>query len=81
MQDWTRMETRLTYTHHGITISVGDLIPVWGGVIVTNIVRYPYHKFWSVEYDLLQDNASFSRRAHKFVKLTTDLLNWKAEHT
>jgi hypothetical protein len=62
------METRLTYTLHGITISVGDLLPVWGGTIVTNIVRYPYHKFWSVEYQLLQENIAFSRRAHELTK-------------
>jgi hypothetical protein len=62
------METRLTYTLRDITISVGDLIPIQGGVIITKIVRYPFHNRWSVEYTLLQEDFSWSRKAHQFVK-------------
>jgi len=62
------METRLTYTLRDITISVGDLIPIQGGVIVTKIIKYPHHNFWSIEYQLLQEDFGWSRKAHEFVK-------------
>lgn len=64
------METRLTYTLRDITISVGDLIPIQGGVIITKIVKYPHQspREWSIEYQLLQEDFSWSRKAHELTK-------------
>ena len=62
------METRLTYTLRDIIISVGDLIPIQGGIIITKIVKYPNHNQWSIEYDLLQEDFSWSRKAHELAK-------------
>jgi hypothetical protein len=62
------METHLTYTLRGITIKVGDLLPTQGGVIVTKIVKYPRHNFWTVEYILLQEDFGWSRKAHELAK-------------
>lgn len=62
------METRLTYTLRDITISVGDLLPTQGGVIVTKIVKHPYHNGWSIEYELLQEDFSWSRKANELAE-------------
>lgn len=63
------METRLTYTLRDIIISVGDLIPIQGGIITTKIVKYPNHNQWSIEYELLQEDFGWSRnKAHELAK-------------
>lgn len=74
-----------TYTTPaGVKVSVGDLVSIRQGQyvgVITNIKRYAPNGRWQICYELLSDNAGYSRTtwAHTFAKFDYSIRHFKHE--